>query len=53
MDFAQYLKELVDVHYPDVALIRLVTDQLNTHTPAVLYAAFPAEEARRVVRKLA
>ena len=52
MDFAQCLKELVDVHYPDAAVIRLVTDQLNTHTPAVLYAAFPPEEARRIVRKL-
>ena len=52
LDFAQCLKELVDVHYPDATIIRLVTDQLNTHTPAVLYAAFPAEEARRIVRKL-
>jgi len=52
LDFAQCLKELVDVHYPDATTIRLVTDQLNTHTPAVLYAAFPAEVARRIVRKL-
>jgi hypothetical protein len=52
VDFAQCLKELVDVHYPHASVIRLVTDQLNTHTPAVLYAAFPAAEARRIVRKI-
>ncbi len=52
LDFAQCLQELVDVHYPDATTIRLVTDQLNTHTPAVLYAAFPAAEARRIIRKL-
>ena len=51
-DFAQCLKDLVDVHYPDAAVIRLVTDQLNTHRPAVLYAAFAPEEARRIARKL-
>jgi hypothetical protein len=51
-DFAHCLKDLVDVHFPDAAVIRLVTDQLNTHRPAVLYAAFEAEEARRITRKL-
>ena len=33
-------------------MIRLVTDQLNTHRPAVLYATFEPEEARRIARKL-
>ena len=51
-DFAQCLKDLVDVHYPDAEVIRLVTDQLNTHRPAVLYAVFEPEEARRIARKL-
>lgn len=51
-DFAQCLKDLVDVHYPDAEVIRLVTDQLNTHRPAVLYAAFEPEEARRIARKI-
>jgi hypothetical protein len=51
-DFAHCLKDLVDVHFPDAAVIRLVTDQLNTHRPAVLYATFEPEEARRIARKL-
>lgn len=51
-DFAACLRDLVDTHYPDAALIRLVTDNLNTHSPAALYATFPAEEARRIARKL-
>jgi hypothetical protein len=52
VDFAGWLKELVDAHYPAVELIRLVVDNLNTHTPAALYEAFPPEEARRLARKL-
>ena len=46
-DYAQVLKELSDVHFPDAEQIRLVQDNLSTHTPASLYAAFPAPEARR------
>ncbi len=52
VDFAQCLQELVDVHFPEAEVIRLVTDQLNTHTPAVLYEAFAPEEARRIARKI-
>jgi hypothetical protein len=51
-DFAQCLQDLVDVHYPEAVQIRLLTDNLNTPTPAALYATFPAEEARRIARKL-
>ena len=51
-DFAHCLKDAVDVHWPDAEVIRLVTDNLNTHTPAALYETFPAEEARRITRKL-
>ena len=51
-DFVECLKDLVDTHYPEAEQIRLVTDNLNTHTPAALYATFPAEEARRLARKL-
>ena len=51
-DFAELMRELVDVHYPDAACIRVVLDNLNTHQPASLYRAFPASEARRVLRKL-
>jgi hypothetical protein len=52
LDFAACLKELVDVHYPEAERIVLVLDQLNTHTPASLYAAFPAAEAKRLADKL-
>jgi hypothetical protein len=51
-DFAWFLKELVDVHFPAATVIRLVLDNLNTHTPAALYATFPAAEARRIAARL-
>ncbi len=52
LDFAQCLKELVDVHFPEADVIRLVMDNLNTHTPAVLYEAFDPSEARRLLARL-
>jgi hypothetical protein len=52
LDFAQQMRALVDVHYPEAEKIRVVLDNLNTHTPWALYTAFPAEEARRILRKL-
>jgi DDE superfamily endonuclease len=51
-DCAAVLKDLVDVRYPEAERIVLVTDNLNTHTPAVLYAAFAPEEAHRIASKL-
>jgi DDE superfamily endonuclease len=51
-DFAHCMKELVDVHFPEANIIRVVLDNLNIHTPAALYETFPAEEARRILRKL-
>lgn len=52
IDFAHCMKELVDVHFPDASVIRVVLDNLNTHTPGALYEAFAPEEARRILRKL-
>jgi hypothetical protein len=52
VDFAHVIKDLVDVRYPDAERIVLVLDNLNTHTPAALYAAFPPEEAHRLAAKL-
>lgn len=52
LEFAQCVKELVDVHYPDAERIVLVMDQLNIHSPASLYAAFPPAEAKRLATKL-
>ena len=51
VDYAQVLKELSDTHYPNASKIVLVQDNLNTHKPASLYEAFPAEEARRLVER--
>jgi hypothetical protein len=51
-DFAYCMRDLVDVHFPDATCIRVVLDNLNTHTPASLYTVFPPEEARRIVAKL-
>jgi hypothetical protein len=45
------LKDLSDTHYPNASKIVLVQDNLNTHKPASLYEAFPAEEARRLVER--
>ena len=42
----------MDVHYPHAPKIRLVLDNLNTHTGASLYEAFPPEEARRILERL-
>jgi hypothetical protein len=52
LDVAHCFKDLVDVHFPDAEVIRLVMDQLNTHTPSVLYEVFDPSEARRIARKL-
>ena len=51
-DFAQCMKDLVDLYFPDADLIRVTLDNLNTHTPAALYEAFAPAEARRIIRKL-
>jgi DDE superfamily endonuclease len=53
LDFAQCMKDLVDIHFPSATLISVVLDNLNTHTPAALYEAFEPAEARRIVSKLA
>ncbi len=52
VDWAHCLKDVVDLHFPQAEKIILVSDNLNTHKPAALYEAFPAEEARRLVEKL-
>jgi hypothetical protein len=51
-DFAQCVRELVDVHYPDAEKIVLVLDNLNTHSEGSLYEAFEPAEARRLAEKL-
>lgn len=50
-DWAQEMKYLSDVMYPDAEKIILVMDNLNIHNPASLYKAFPPEEARRIIKR--
>jgi hypothetical protein len=52
VDFARFVKGLVDGRYGGAEKVVLVMDNLNTHTPASLYAAFGPQEARRIARKL-
>ena len=51
-DFAHCMKDLVDIHYPQAEVIRVVMDNYNTHRAASLYKTFPAQEARRIMKKL-
>jgi hypothetical protein len=51
-DFALWMKQLVDEPFPEAQVIRLVLDNLNTHTPAAFYQTFEPEEARRLTQKL-
>jgi hypothetical protein len=51
-DFAHCMRDLVDTHYPQADQIRVVLDNLSTHSPGALYEAFPAPEAHRLLRRL-
>ena len=51
-DYARIIQWLVDEAYPEVDVIRLVQDNLNTHLPGSLYDTFEPSEARRLLRKL-
>jgi uncharacterized small protein (DUF1192 family) len=51
VDYAHLLKAVSDEWFPNVPKIALVQDNLNTHKPASLYEAFPAEVARRLVER--
>lgn len=51
-DFATCMRELVDDDYPDAERIRVVLDNLSTHTPSALYETFAPDEARRILRKI-
>jgi transposase len=51
-DWAQCMKDLVDIHFPEAEKIVVVMDNLSTHTPAALYSAFAPEEAKRIWDRL-
>lgn len=50
--FAHQMQALVDVHYRHAEVVRVVLDNLSTHTAAALYDTFEPMEARRILRKL-
>jgi hypothetical protein len=52
LDWAHFVRELIDVQYPKADTIVLVMDNLNTHSPASLYEAFQPAEAWRLSQKL-
>ena len=52
LDWAACIKELADTHYPTAEEIVLVMDNLNIHSPASLYEAFPPAEAQRLADRL-
>ncbi len=52
-DWAQAMRELSDVHYPEAEEIIVVLDNLNTHSAASFYEAFEPEEARRLTNRFA
>ena len=51
-DYERRVRWLVDSVYPHAEYIRLVQDNLNTHTPASLYETFPPAQARRLLQRL-
>jgi len=51
-DFATFLRFLVDDVYSEAQTVVLVTDNLNTHSPACLYASFDPETALRIAQKI-
>jgi hypothetical protein len=52
LDFSGQMKRLVDVDYPEADCVHVILDNLNTHKPASLYAAFAPEEAFRILQRL-
>lgn len=53
IDYAHFMKELAQEHYPEAESLRVVQDHLNTHSPGSFYEAFPSEEAFELAQKFA
>jgi hypothetical protein len=52
IDWAVFIKEMLDTRYPEAEKVVLVMDNLNTHSTSSLYEAFPPQEARRLTERL-
>ena len=51
-DWALFMQEMLEEHYPDVPKVVLVMDNLNTHTPASFYEILPPEQAKALIDRL-
>jgi len=51
-DWALFTQEILEEHYPEIAKVVVVMDNLNTHTPASFYEVFPPEQANALVDRL-
>lgn len=51
-DWAHFMQEVLEEHYPDAAKVVVVLDNLNTHTPASFYEVFPPEQAKALIDRL-
>ena len=51
-DWAGFIRSLLEGRYRDAEKLVLIMDQLNTHSPASLYEAFPPEEAQRLAERI-
>jgi hypothetical protein len=49
VDWAEFIKEIADGHYPEAELITLVMDNLGTHTPGAFYERYEPAEAKRIL----
>jgi len=49
VDWAEFIKEIADEHYPEAEMITLVMDNLGTHTPGAFYERFEPAEAKRIL----
>jgi hypothetical protein len=51
-DWALFMQEVLEEHYPEAEKVVLVMDNLNTHTPASFYEVFPPEQAKALIDRL-
>ena len=51
-EFAHWMRRLIEEHYPQAQKIRVVLDNLSTHSGAAFYESFPAELARKLARRI-
>jgi transposase len=52
IDFAECMRDLVDIHYPEADRVRVVLDNLSAHSAGALYQRFAPAEARRILNRL-